>query len=397
MSETLHGLKIHASAWWLALSLAACASNVGAQPPAPDSGPEASRETLMKMPYRQIVERYYGSNFYLGTANHARGLDGLSTRIADREFGYITPSNDFKQSYVHPEFDRWRWDNPDSYVRHAREAGQVLRIHGPISPQCSKWAREDCRTAEEMRRMLEEYMTALCKRYNEVEYILWMDVVNETISKQHIKDPLRDPIEPGDWFAQRVGNDLWENPWPVMGYDTLSALKVPLYIDKAFELSNRHAPRLKQIINQDGQFEEFVWEKIKKLVEYLRERGRRVDGVGWQAHIETGWELVPGNLERLDRFITWCHANGLEFHITEMNVWIKDRDTSREKDQAETFAAVIDTVVKHRGEGVVGINFWNVRDQDTANPTWMGCIWRNDGTPRPAYDRIKEVLIDNIQ
>ena len=36
-------------------------------------------------------------------------------------------------------------------------------------------------------------------------------------------------------------------------------------------------------------------------------------------------------------------------------------------------------------------------DEDTANSTWNGCIWRNDGTPRPAYNRIKEVLIRYIE
>lgn len=355
-------------------------------------------EELMKLSYREIADEFYKGRFYFGMANHARLIGELSTEIADREFGYITPANDFKQSYIHPTFNSWRWDKPDQYLAHAKKQGQVLRVHGPVSPQCSKWAREDNRTPEELSRMLDEFMTALCKRYNkEKDVVLWMDVVNETIAKENTSDPVFGNVERGGWFGPKEGTEKWENPWTIIGYDETSDIRVPLYIDRAFELSNKYAPDIKQIINQHGNFEEVVWERMKELVEYLRSKGRRVDGLGWQAHIDTGWEKIPGNLERLDNFITWCHENSLEFHITEMNVWIKDRDTSKEAAQAETFAKVIETVLRHSGEGVTGVSFWNVRDEDTANPDWMGTIWRNDGSPRPAYDRIKEVLISMIE
>lgn len=355
-------------------------------------------EELMKLPYREIVDRYYKGKFYLGVANHAKLIGELSTEIADREFSYITPANDFKQSYIHPTFGTWKWEKPDQYLEYAKKQGQVLRMHGPVSPQCSKWAREDKRTPEELSQMLDEFMTALCSRYNkEKDAILWMDVVNETIAKENTSDPVFGKVERGDWFGPKEGTEKWENPWTIIGYDESSDIRVPLYIDRAFELSNLYAPDIKQIINQHGNFEEVVWERMKKLVEYLRSRGRRVDGLGWQAHIDTGWEKIPGNLERLDSFISWCHENGLEFHITEMNVWIKDGDVNRETAQAETFAKVVETVLKHSKDGVTGVSFWNVRDEDTSNPDFMGTLWRNDGTPRPAYDRIKEVLISNIK
>lgn len=355
-----------------------------------------NKEALMKLSYREIVEKHYAGCFYLGVANHAKLIGELSTEIADREFGYITPANDFKQSYIHPTFNAWRWEQPDAYLEHAKAQGQLIRVHGPISPQCSKWVREDERTPEELKQMLKEYMTKLCVRYGNQPNVRWMDVVNETIAKENLDDPVFGPQKRGEWFSARKGVEKWENPWTIIGYDEESEIRVPLYIDMAFEISNRYAPNVKQIINQHGNFEEVVWARMKKLVEYLRGKGRRVDGIGWQAHIDTGWEKQPGNLERLDKFISWCHENKLEFHITEMNVWIKDRDASREAAQAETFARVIDTVLKHRKEGVVGVSFWNVRDEDTANPEWMGCLWRNDGTERPAYHRIKEVLVENI-
>ena len=100
----------------------------------------------------------------------------LSTEIADREFSYITPSNDFKQSYIHRDLKKnnWRWTNPDAYIKYSKEAGQVLRIHGPISPQCSPWVKDDTRTPEELEQMQEEYMIALCMRYGKEKNVKWM-------------------------------------------------------------------------------------------------------------------------------------------------------------------------------------------------------------------------------
>ena len=89
---------------------------------------------------------------------------GSLGQILAREFSYITPANDFKQSHIHPEPGIWRWEYPDAWVAFAEKHNQVIRIHGPISPQCSKWAMADDRTAEELEQNLKEYMTALYSR-----------------------------------------------------------------------------------------------------------------------------------------------------------------------------------------------------------------------------------------
>lgn len=375
----------------------ACSANTLSKDMDDDNAKIVNKEELMKLPLKDIVKTYYDKKFYLGTANHAKLFGQLSTEIMDREFNYVTPSNDFKQSYIHPTFDRWRWENSDAWIQHANKNDLVIRIHGPISPQTSPWAREDDRTKEEMSKMLDEYMIALCNKYGKEPSVLWLDVVNETIVPKPIKDALGNQ-EPGEWFGPREGTDKWENPWTILGFDESSDLKVPIYIDRAFELANTHAPSVKQIINQHGNFEEVVWEKMKELVHYLRvDKGRKVDGLGWQAHIDMGWEKIPGNLERLDAVIKWCHKNNLEFHVTEMNVWNKELGVNKEKEQAETYTAVLDVLLKNSKFGVTGLNFWNIRDEDTPNQEWKGCLWDNEGRARLAYDEIKKTLINNIK
>lgn len=348
------------------------------------------------LPIKELVKKYYPKNkLFIGIANHQTVLNQMQGEIMNREFDYATPSNDFKQTTIHPKFNIWQWEKGDAWIEQANNYKQILRIHGPISPQCSKWVKEDNRTPEELSRMLDEYMTALCKRYGKEKSVKWIDVINETIAVEDKDDPLGN-IKIADWFSRREGVEKWENPWTAIGYDEKSTLKVPLYIDRAFEIANKYAPKLKFVINEHGQFEEAVWAKMKLLVNYLRnEKHRKVDAIGWQAHIDAGWEKKPGNLQRLSDFVDWCHANKLEFHITEMNVWLKDKNAGQFDDQANTVGAIFDLLLPKVKSGIIGVNFWNVMDKDVPYPQYTGTLWDDNGVPRPAYFRIKESLIKN--
>lgn len=353
--------------------------------------------TSSELPLKELALRLHPENLFLGMASQHRLLDTESGKIVDREFGYVTPVNDCKQSYIHPEPDKWQWNRTDEYFRHASRMGQSVRVHGPIGPQCSSWARNDSRTAAELSDMLDEYMTALCFRISKESCVKWLDVVNETVCIRPVKAYGNNVYSPGDWFGPRPGDRQWENPWLALGFDTWQGDRYPVYIRRAFEISNKYCPGVKQIINQhsklDSGFAE--WERIKKLVGYLRSQGLRVDGIGWQAHIDTGIEKDPEKLAYLDSFISWCHENGLEFHITEMNVWINKDDT--EDAQAATFRSVFDTVLPHVAHGVVGLCFWNVRDSDTDKPQLHGTLWRDNGSPRPAYFALRESLMGNAK
>jgi endo-1,4-beta-xylanase len=330
--------------------------------------------------FREIVaDKYPNGNFFVGTACHHRLLGTPTETILDREFSYVTPANDFKQTAGHPEPGKWDWSNADDWVAHCAENNQVMRLHAPISPQCSKWAKDDSRTSEELRQNLEEYVTALCQRYNGYSHIKWLDVVNETVSRD------------GTWFGPREGTDKWENPWLILG-QTEDAENFPLYIKYAFELANEHAPNLKQIINQHGSMEPEMWEKVKATVGWLRGQGLRVDGIGWQAHVDVGWEKEPGNVEYLRGLIDWAHGNNLEFHVTENNIKIKDDPEGQWDAQAETFAAIVQVVKEKSANGVTSWNLWHIGDDDSQSRQYAPCMWFTDYTPKPAYYAVQQVL-----
>ena len=332
-----------------------------------------------KLSFREIVDMNFPSgNVFIGAATHYNLLSAFQGEILN-QFSYITPANSFKLTRIHPQPGQWDWQQADEWIARGKKGEQVIRLHAPISPQCSKWVKHDDRKAEELDEILVEYMTALCKRYNSVDNVKWLDVVNETIAPD------------GTWFGPKAGDNLWENPWTIMGHDNNHPLHPPIYIKKAFEIANEHAPDIKLIINQHGQFEPEVWEKMKELVQYLRQSGLRIDGVGWQAHVNVGWEKEGDNQERLSDWISWAHDHDLEFHVTENTVWIKDK--AEWEQQAETFASILRTLLVHRESGIVGWNLWQLVDQDTQKKA-NGCIFDEGLHPKPAYYAIKELLLN---
>ncbi len=334
---------------------------------------------------REIIkEKYPEGNLLIGGTTGVDLIGSTSGIILNREFSFITPDNDFKQTAIHPEPGVWDWTKPDKWIAEAAANNQIIRMHSPISPQCSEWARDDKRTAAELKQNLEEYMTELCKRYNSSPQVKWMDVVNETVDKTT-----------GNWFGPKTGIADWENPWPNIGYDETDPLKPPLYIKLAFEIANKNAPNIKQIINQHGEMETAAWDKVKATVKYLRNKGLRIDGIGWQAHIDVGWEKVGDNLKKLGELIDWAHANNLAFHITENNVACNGVSIGNWTAQAETFGALVKMIRDKRKSGLVSWNLWQITDADGQKAGETPAMFFADGSAKPAYYKVQSILEDN--
>ena len=204
-----------------------------------------------------------------------------------------------------------------------------------------------------------------------------MDVVNETVVW-------------GNWHTNKVGYD-WENPWYIIGQDT-DENGTPLYIKMAFQLANQYAPDIKLIYNHHEKPEiTFSWDLIKETILYLRDQGLRVDGIGWQAHVEVGYEKA-GLLE-LRELIDWAFDNQLEFHITEASVWIKeDNPQDYLEQQAETYASILEVLLEKSQSGKVGWNIWHVDDGHGWHTEWYPSMFDDNYEAKPAYYAVQETL-----
>ncbi len=310
-------------------------------------------------------------------------LGSAAEVILNREFQFITPANAFKQASIHPEPGKWKWKNADAWMDRCQKRGEIMRLHACVSPQCSAWSEEDHRTPEELRQVMEEYVAGICKRYGNRKHVRWIDVVNETVTRE------------GEWFGPKPGVGKWQNPWTQIGFDESHPLRPPLYIKRAFEIADKHAPNVKLIYNQHGDMEPAAWKKVCATVMYLREKGVRIDGIGWQAHVSTGFEKDPANMQRLNKLIKWAHGNDLEFHVTENTVWMhKGKLNATPDEQAATFGAIVKTLLRHSSNGVVTWNAWQMRDTDTQRSEMMGTLFDKNGKPKPSYYAVQQELLN---
>jgi arylsulfatase A-like enzyme len=340
-----------------------------------------------EIPFKNLIQKPKNKLQIGATLNHY-GLNSKKEELFLKDFKFLTPANAAKQSRLHPEPGVWQWDRTEDFLEFSNDNQLTVRIHGPISPQASKWAKEDHRTAKELEGVMIDFMTASAKRYNKEPNVKHMDVVNETI------------LPNGDWFGPKKGTNLWENPWLKMGLDSNG---FPNYIVKAFEIATEHAPNVKLVYNQNAGMQKPMWDKVKETILYLRSKGLRVDGIGWQGHLKlsrTTGQFIDNTdqaLLDLSRLIDWAHANNLDFHITELDYKVSDlSNLSNELQlQAELYQKIINVLQSKVDSGVVTINLWDLGQRLKKPSTYFQSIYDANFNPTPAYSVIKNAIINN--
>ena len=328
------------------------------------------------------------NNFEIGATLNHYALGTKKEALFLKDFNFLTPANAAKQARVHPKPGLWQWDRIEDFLDFSKDNKLKVRIHGPVSPQASKWAKQDDRTAKELQAVMEDFMTASAKRYNKEPCVKYMDVVNETI------------LPNGDWFGPKKGTHLWENPWLTMGLDKNG---YPIYIVRAFEIANEHAPNVKLVYNHNFGMQKPMWDKLKETILYLRSKGLRVDAIGWQGHLGLGratkdfMEKSNEAFEALSDLVDWTHANDLEFHVTELDYRLKDLTNYSEelKIQAELYQKMVDVLQSKVNTGVVTLNLWDLGQRLKKPSTYFQSIYDANFNPTPAYAVIKNAINNN--
>ena len=343
--------------------------------------------TQSDIPMKDLINLSKNKLHIGATLNHHE-LGGKEEELFLKDFKFLTPANAAKQQRVHPKPGLWQWDRIEEFLEFSKANNLTVRIHGPISPQASSWAKEDHRTAEELEGVMIDFMTASAKRYNEEPIVKYMDVVNETI------------LPDGSWFGPKPGTDLWENPWLTMGLDENG---FPKYIVKAFEISTKYAPNVKLVYNQNAGMQKPMWDKLKETILYLRSKGLRVDGIGWQGHLKlsktTGdfIEKTDEALKDLSDLIDWTHANDLDFHVTELDYKVTDKSNLDQEfqTQAAIYQKIVNILQSKVNSGVVTLNLWDMGERLKKPDIYFQSIYDSNYNPTPAYNVIKNALKNN--
>ena len=332
--------------------------------------------------FKKIVsDNYDVDKFKLGATLNFYQLNSNVQQLFLKEFNYTTAENSFKQTIVHPDPDTWNWERVDAFINFANAHNIEMRVHGPVGPQSSVWAKDDARTIEELSKNYQEFLVELCKRINNQKNIKWMDVVNETIASN------------GQWTDKKEGTDKWENPWTQIGKNDDG---IPNYIIKSFEIADQYAPNVSLVFNQHAGMQPLMWDRVKETILYLKNKGLRVDGLGWQSHLRDN-VVLSLNKEKLDyllSLIDWAHQNELDFHITEIDYRLvgDSPNATNFNRQAQGYTNILKSLIAKRSSGVVTFNTWGIYDKNNISSHEFKYIYDSNLNPKKAVDEMKIAL-----
>lgn len=295
------------------------------------------------------LKDYYNNYFPIGVAVSPQALRGQDSSLIIQEFNSLTPENAMKMEPIHPEENRYYWNDADAIVAFAQRHNMRVRGHNLCwHNQAPKWMFKDgdkTVSKEVLLQRLKEHITTVANRYKGKLYA-W-DVVNEAIS-----DKRNEYLRPSEWL-QIIGEE---------------------YIAKAFEYAHAADPNAVLFYNDYNEISPVKREKIYKLVKGLKDAGIPIGGVGLQAH----WAVNEPSRGQLDSTIKRFTNLGLQVQITELDISVypkehdarerksEDANTAftpeREQQQAEKYKMSFDLFRKYK-KSISGVTFWNITDR----------------------------------
>ncbi|HEX9092972.1 MAG TPA: endo-1,4-beta-xylanase [Coriobacteriia bacterium] len=320
------------------------------------------------------------------------GKDAPALAIVTRHFNSISPENLLKWEAVHPEPDRYDFDPADRYVELGRSHGMFVVGHVLLwHQQTPAWvfAGEGGKKTdrETLLARLRSHVATIVGRYR--GRIGGWDVVNEALEED---------------------GTLRRTPWlEAIGED---------YIAKAFEFAHEADPAAELYYNDYNLWKPAKRDAAVRLVQGLRAKGLRVDGIGEQAH----WGLDDPPLAAIDAALAAIRASGARPLVTELDIDVLPRDpdmwgadlakkakiraatnvyphglpASVQEKLARRYAEVFALFLKH---DVGRVTFWGVTDatswlHDFPIPGRVNypLLWDRDGREKPAFAAVAQVL-----
>ena len=289
------------------------------------------------------LKDYYKDFFAIGASVGPMDLEGDSGELLKKNFNSLTASNVMKPALIHPEENRYFWDDADKIVNFAQANGMKVRGHTLCwHSQTGDWMFKDSLgnpvSKEVALARLKEHITAVVSRYKGKVYA-W-DVVNEAVENDS-------------------SGFLRETQWlKICGEE---------YLAKAFQWAHDADPNAILFYNDYNTENPQKRDKIYRLLKKLLDEGVPVQGMGLQGH----WNISNPSEEAIRESIKKFSSLGLKIQITELDVSIyaSKTDTTnigftpeREQKQIDFYKMVF-RVARERKDVITGVTFWNVSDK----------------------------------
>lgn len=233
--------------------------------------------------------------FLLGVAVNMKQVNGSSpeeSTLIAKEFNAIVAENCMKPQPIHPEENRYFWDDADKLVAFGEKNNQVVTGHCLIwHSQIGRWFFLDENgkdvSPEVLKERMRQHILTVVGRYK--GRIKGWDVVNEAFEDN------------GSYRKSKF--------FTILGKD---------FIKYAFQFAHEADPNAELYYNDYNVETPSKCDAIVKLVEEFKAAGVRIDAVGSQAHMH----MENPTPEATEKSFRKLKAAGVKILITEWDISI---------------------------------------------------------------------------
>lgn len=338
-----------------------------------------------------------GKYFLIGTAMN---VDQIWERNADEanivknNFNAVVAENCMKGEEIHPEENRFFWDDADRLVKFAEDNGLAVTGHCLVwHSQAPVWMFTDERGDTVSRDVLidrmHRHISEVVSRYK--GRILGWDVVNEIFNDD---------------------GTFRESPY----YRIIG----PEFVEFAFKFAHEADPDAELYINDYSLSYPAKRDAVCRIVRKLKSEGYRVDGIGMQSHNGLDYPDMAEYEKSIDAFA----ACGVKVMVTELDVNVlpnpkkfggadinqnfKYADILNpyknglpkdvEKQFEQRYLDLFKIYYRHRGQ-ISRVTLWGVTD----TKSWLNdfpvpgrvnypLLFGRDNKPKPVVDKIIEIF-----
>lgn len=239
------------------------------------------------------LKKAFQDKFYIGTAMSLPQIDGTDQKAAaiiKKQFSSIVAENCMKSMFLQPQEGKFFFDDADKFVDFGMKNNMFIIGHTLIwHSQLPKWFFTDKNgkdvSREVLKQRMKNHITTVVSRYK--GKVKGWDVVNEAI------------LEDGTYRKSKF--------YEILGED---------FIPLAFQYAQEADPNAELYYND---YNEWYPEKVKAvitMVEKLKSRGIRIDGVGMQAHVG----MDNPSIDEYEKAILAYSNAGVKVNITELEI-----------------------------------------------------------------------------
>lgn len=330
-----------------------------------------SKNTASEADTLKGLKDYYKDYFPIGVAVSPASLEGVQAEMIKKNFNSLTAENVMKPALIHPDENRYFWDDADKIVNFAQANGMKVRGHTLCwHSQTGAWMFKDANgnqaTKEVALARLKDHITQVVSRYKGKVY--GWDVLNEAIVD--------------DKDSTKI---FRESPWyKICGEE---------YFAKVFQWAHEADPNAVLFYNDYNTENPIKRDKIYNVLKKLLKAGVPINAVGLQGH----WNVDNPSEQNLRESIDKFSSLGLKVQITELDVSIYSSRTDtlnigftavREQKQIDFYKMAF-RVFREKKNVLTGVTFWNVSDRrswlDRGNKKVYPLLFDENLKPKKAY------------